>query len=1519
MLPRTTPLSARTRSAFLWCCLLLSVVFAPALRAQEIALAPIPACTPPGPGNPANFEIDGNLLCNTLEDWFTISGCSAVLLNSPFGAPNPLRIPSLFVRDSTATSIGPLSDDISVFAGTSNKNDDLIGSAVGQHPWTWDDGSTPPKDDLTEVYIHARVGPGIDPATGLTQDGHLWLMLANAHASTDGDKHTDYEFNQAGIQQTGSLPAGGKLIGLGANGGRTTNKDFIISIDYTNGGTQACVTLRRWNGSAYVTPLFPGLPQDSVPAGISFTAVNLVSVPVPGSVFGTGSGYNVTDHYDPLQFVEVALDLTAFLPDLSTSDLCHATSTVMVKTRSSQSFTAELKDFVLAPFTIVQPPDVHITGPDAVCAGGPSVQFCEDASGAAQWNWTLGTNPGGIASFDGPSNTQCVNVLFTAAGTCTLTVAVITADGCTNSTKKIVTVTNPAVAVVPTPARQCVAVGAPNSFSLVPTTCSGGTPAWTQISGPAVTFGTPGACNTTASFTGPGTAVIRLTVTPAATCPPVFQDVTLLIDARAAVVVPTPDRQCVAVGTPNSFTLAPTTCSGGTPAWTQISGPAVTFGTPGACGTTASFTGPGSAVVRLTVTPSVAGSACPAVFQDVTLLIDARAAVVVPTPDRQCVAVGTPNSFTLAPTTCSGGTPAWTQISGPAVTFGTPGACGTTASFTGPGTAVVRLTVTPSVAGSACPAVFQDVTLLIDARAAVVVPTPDRQCVAVGAPNSFSLVPTTCSGGTPAWTQISGPAVIFGSAGSCNTTASFTGPGTAVVRLTVTPSVAGSACPAVFQDVTLQIDAVAAVVVPTPARQCVAVGAPNTFTLVPTTCTGGTPAWTQISGPAVIFGSAGTCNTTASFTGPGTAVIRLTVTPSAAGTVCPAVFQDVTLLIDARAAVVVPAPDRQCVAVGAPNTFTLAPTTCSGGTPLWTQISGPVVNFGTPGACGTTASFTGPGTAVVRLTVTPSVAGSACPAVFQDVTLLIDARAAVVVPAPARQCVAVSGPNSFSLVPTTCTGGTPAWTQISGPAVIFGSAGACNTTASFTGPGTAVVRLTVTPSVAGSACPAVFQDVTLIIDPKPVCTLLRIPDPLPQCASPGNDLCVSATGAANYFWYVTSTDAGWRIDGSNTGSCIKYTAGNGGTVARFHVILTSDQGCVDSCSVEFGCTSSSDFCTLTQGAYNANSNGKFNGETRIEFVSRVITPGSPLVIGVKTSVNAASCGSISFVDGSEQCLLNRMPSGGQPVTFPAGLGDQTLTLANGCTAGILTFKNDRFDNVFIGQLVALSLNARLDGNLGGMPLCNVMVSAPVTAGPDGKLGTADDICGTTGFRTVYISQRVLDALTALGLPKTVTGLIALANRSISCLPTGTATAKDIAGALGSINEGFDECRCLVQCGNATDAVSKVTGGASNDLSGASVEFRLMANSPNPFNHTTMLRFALPEVSRVKLSVFNILGQEIAVLANGEFSAGVQSIEWNAQNRFHMAVAPGVYFTRMQATGMTSGRQFTQTQKMLFVK
>ncbi len=78
-------------------------------------------------------------------------------------------------------------------------------------------------------------------------------------------------------------------------------------------------------------------------------------------------------------------------------------------------------------------------------------------------------------------------------------------------------------------------------------------------------------------------------------------------------------------------------------------------------------------------------------------------------------------------------------------------------------------------------------------------------------------------------------------------------------------------------------------------------------------------------------------------------------------------------------------------------------------------------------------------------------------------------------------------------------------------------------------------------------------------------------------------------------------------------------------------------------------------------------------------------------------------------------------------------------------------------------------------------------------------------------------------------------------------------------------------------------------------------FALHQNYPNPFNPTTMINFDLPERSMVTLKVFNVLGQEIAVLANGvEYKAGFHSIVWNGKNLNGKTVSSGTYIYAIKA-------------------
>lgn len=77
---------------------------------------------------------------------------------------------------------------------------------------------------------------------------------------------------------------------------------------------------------------------------------------------------------------------------------------------------------------------------------------------------------------------------------------------------------------------------------------------------------------------------------------------------------------------------------------------------------------------------------------------------------------------------------------------------------------------------------------------------------------------------------------------------------------------------------------------------------------------------------------------------------------------------------------------------------------------------------------------------------------------------------------------------------------------------------------------------------------------------------------------------------------------------------------------------------------------------------------------------------------------------------------------------------------------------------------------------------------------------------------------------------------------------------------------------------------------------------LVGAYPNPFNPSTTIRFAVDRPGRIRLSVFNVLGQEIRLLADGPRSVGVHEIEWDGRNRVGAPVASGVYFVRLTNEG-----------------
>jgi hypothetical protein len=89
---------------------------------------------------------------------------------------------------------------------------------------------------------------------------------------------------------------------------------------------------------------------------------------------------------------------------------------------------------------------------------------------------------------------------------------------------------------------------------------------------------------------------------------------------------------------------------------------------------------------------------------------------------------------------------------------------------------------------------------------------------------------------------------------------------------------------------------------------------------------------------------------------------------------------------------------------------------------------------------------------------------------------------------------------------------------------------------------------------------------------------------------------------------------------------------------------------------------------------------------------------------------------------------------------------------------------------------------------------------------------------------------------------------------------------------------------------------------------------LSQNYPNPFNPSTTIEYGLPEKSNVRLEIFNILGQRVATLYDGEQTAGYQKLRWNAN------VSTGIYIYRIVAISISNpNNRFIQVKKMLLLR
>ena len=361
----------------------------------------------------------------------------------------------------------------------------------------------------------------------------------------------------------------------------------------------------------------------------------------------------------------------------------------------------------------------------------------------------------------------------------------------------------------------------------------------------------------------------------------------------------------------------------------------------------------------------------------------------------------------------------------------------------------------------------------------------------------------------------------------------------------------------------------------------------------------------------------------------------------------------------------------------------------------------------------------------------------------------------------------------------------------------------------------------------GNGFPSPPCEALLIVNANPFCEI-QPPVDNPICGSTRNPLTVVASGGTppyvDYAWLVSSPDSDWIITSGDGTDTIEYQAGQTGP-ALFTVTVTDSKGCQHTCELNVRCVplTGEEYCSLTQGAYG-NYGGKYGGMGTLELIEHLLAFDDLLigVLGVR---------SVTIPLSAAACIIERLPSGGRPEALPLlDPADQVLSDPDDPTSPCQTetplpIHNGKFRNVFLGQVIALSLNVRLDfdpdpGNLtlGDLELCEIMVTHGALCGDDGICGTSDDELdpgpdGIFGFNpdtgmnddpvmTIWIPAEVIAALESdPTLGNSVDGLLALANSALAGEDIGDVRLSAIADAVGAINDGFDECRFLISCEN----------------------------------------------------------------------------------------------------------------------
>lgn len=345
---------------------------------------------------PDIFELEGDVVDGPAAppDWtalFEVDQPPHGNVVGPVGMLPTGALDAAFLRDPLAIA-GLDRIDCTVFAA-GNKNGDAIGS------WEFKAGSSPPKDDLSNVMAFLREDA----------EGGIELYLALERYAENGDSHIDFEINQSEIglvvdSPDTDCPGDGHFVGT-----RLLN-DLLVAVDFERGGGVSLVRVFRYVNATDLQLL---VEQKVNTLGLFCnTATSVGGLLIPAGAVcvvsnaeaidgGPWANFNRSNSRGPVEtlprnaFTELGLRLSDLPGGLARDRCIHS---INVKSRSSQSITSELKDFALITFDTCSD-----LGGRKLEAADEST--CDTLTGPiAGWEVRLRDAQGGLVSVDGDGN-----------------------------------------------------------------------------------------------------------------------------------------------------------------------------------------------------------------------------------------------------------------------------------------------------------------------------------------------------------------------------------------------------------------------------------------------------------------------------------------------------------------------------------------------------------------------------------------------------------------------------------------------------------------------------------------------------------------------------------------------------------------------------------------------------------------------------------------------------------------------------------------------------------------------------------------------------------------------------------------------------------------------------------------------------------------------------------------------------------------------------------------------------------